>query len=253
MAKIVSVHSFRGGTGKSNVTASLAAAMAAAGQRVGVVDADIQSPGIHVLFGLTSDRMYHALNDYLQGDCTIQETAYDVTPTQGVAGQISGQIYLIPSSLDARDIAKIVREGYDIALLNAGLRELNDGLQLDTLLIDTHPGLNQETLLSIAISDTLLIVLRPDQQDFQGTAVTATVAQKLEVPETLLVVNKVPPSFAQESVRQRVEEAYGCRVGAVLPHANEMMDLASGGIFTLAYPDHAISQSLQALAQDVSS
>jgi len=51
MARIVAVHSFRGGTGKSNVTANLAALLAAAGHRVGVVDTDIQSPGIHVLFG----------------------------------------------------------------------------------------------------------------------------------------------------------------------------------------------------------
>ncbi len=50
--KIVSIHSFRGGTGKSNTTANLAAQVAMAGKRVGVVDTDIQSPGIHVLFGL---------------------------------------------------------------------------------------------------------------------------------------------------------------------------------------------------------
>ena len=52
MAKIVSVHSYRGGTGKSNLTANLAACLAAAGKRVAVVDTDIQSPGIHMLFGL---------------------------------------------------------------------------------------------------------------------------------------------------------------------------------------------------------
>ena len=50
---IVSVHSYRGGTGKSNTTANLAALLALNGRRVGVVDTDIQSPGIHILFGLT--------------------------------------------------------------------------------------------------------------------------------------------------------------------------------------------------------
>ena len=52
MGKIVSIHSFRGGTGKSNTTANLAAQAALRDKRVGVVDTDIQSPGIHVLFGL---------------------------------------------------------------------------------------------------------------------------------------------------------------------------------------------------------
>jgi MinD-like ATPase involved in chromosome partitioning or flagellar assembly len=52
MPKIISLHSFRGGTGKSNMTANLAAVIASQGQRVGIIDTDIQSPGIHVLFGM---------------------------------------------------------------------------------------------------------------------------------------------------------------------------------------------------------
>ena len=52
MSRIISIHSFRGGTGKSNTTANVAALLAAEGLRIGVVDTDIQSPGIHVLFGV---------------------------------------------------------------------------------------------------------------------------------------------------------------------------------------------------------
>jgi Mrp family chromosome partitioning ATPase len=52
MARIISIHSFRGGAGKSNIAANLAALFAPEGQRVGVVDTDLQSPGIHALFGL---------------------------------------------------------------------------------------------------------------------------------------------------------------------------------------------------------
>ena len=49
MGKIISIHSFRGGTGKSNLTANLATNVALMGNRVGIVDTDIQSPGIHTL------------------------------------------------------------------------------------------------------------------------------------------------------------------------------------------------------------
>ena len=52
MSKIISIHSFRGGTGKSNTTANVTAHLALQGLRVGVIDTDIQSPGIHVLFGM---------------------------------------------------------------------------------------------------------------------------------------------------------------------------------------------------------
>ena len=42
--KIVSIHSFRGGTGKSNIAANLAAAAALDGKRVAVMDTDMANP-----------------------------------------------------------------------------------------------------------------------------------------------------------------------------------------------------------------
>ena len=41
MPKIISIHSFRGGTGKSNVTANFAMLLAQSGGRVGVVGTDL--------------------------------------------------------------------------------------------------------------------------------------------------------------------------------------------------------------------
>jgi MinD-like ATPase involved in chromosome partitioning or flagellar assembly len=108
--------------------------------------------------------------------------------------------------------------------------------------------LNEETLLSIAISDALAIILRPDQQDYQGTGVTVEVARKLGVPRMLLVVNKVPEAFDPNEVKRRVEQAYKADVAAVLPHSDEVMALASAGIFVLQYPDHPVSTQLRQLA-----
>ena len=64
---MVSVHSFRGGTGKSNLSANIAAQLAKDVLRVGVIDADVQSPGTHVLFGLKGDDITSSLNDFLFG------------------------------------------------------------------------------------------------------------------------------------------------------------------------------------------
>jgi len=253
MSIIVSVHSFRGGTGKSNTTANLATLMAAQGRRVGVVDTDIASPGIHVLFGLEEGEMVHSLNDYLWGKCDMQQTAHDVTASLslGALQPPNGQgcLFLVPSSIKAGEIARVLREGYDVGLLNDGFRDLIRALNLDVLMIDTHPGLNEETLLSIAISDVLLIILRPDQQDYQGTGVTVEVARRLSVPSMMLVVNKVPAVFSEAEVKARVEQAYQAEVAAVLPHSDEMMVLASAGVFVTRYPHHPITASLQQIAQ----
>ena len=190
MSKIISVHSFRGGTGKSNIAANIAVLTAMEGKRVGVIDTDILSPGIHVLFGLDESKMVHSLNDYLWGKCAIEQTAHDVTP--GLGADIKGKVMLIPSSIKPGEIARVLREGYDVGLLNDGLQTLIRKLKLDVLMIDTHPGLNEETLLSFATSDILVIIMRPDQQDYQGTGVTVEVARKLDVPRMMLLVNKVP-------------------------------------------------------------
>jgi len=246
MSRIISVHSFRGGTGKSNTTANLAALLAAQGLQVGIVDTDILSPGIHVLFGLEEDDMIHSLNDYLWGKCAIRDAALDVTDR--LSSPVSGRVFLIPSSMKAGEIGRVLREGYDVGLLNDGFQDLISQLDLDVLLIDTHPGLNEETLLSIAISNALVIIMRPDQQDYQGTSVTVEVARKLGVPLLLLVVNKVPQAFDFVAVKERVEQTYEAEVAAVLPHSDELMALASSGIFTLLYPEHAVTLELRRVA-----
>jgi septum site-determining protein MinD len=239
MAKIISIHSFRGGTGKSNMAANVATLLAAAGQRIGVVDTDIQSPGIHVLFGMNQETMSRSLNDYLWGRCEIAAAAYDVTASldEGLAGRV----FLIPSSSNPSDIARVMHDGYDVALLNDGFRNLIRDLELDALIIDTHPGLNEETLLSIAVCEALAIVMRPDQQDYEGTSVAVSVARKLSVPRMVLVVNNTPMAFDFADVKERVETTYECEVAAVLPHSEELMILSSGGVFALRYPDHPVT------------
>ena len=119
MAKIISIHSFRGGTGKSNLTANVATTLALGGKRIGIIDTDIQSPGIHVLFGLHGDTIDHSLNDYLWGKCSIHQTAHPV-----LDGAVSGQVFLVPSSIKADAIVQVLRQGYDMHLLTAAFLTL---------------------------------------------------------------------------------------------------------------------------------
>jgi MinD-like ATPase involved in chromosome partitioning or flagellar assembly len=67
----------------------------------------------------------------------------------------------------------------------------------------------------------------------------------------VLVVNKVPAVFDAQEVKTRVEQTYGCAVAAVLPHSEEMMALASSGVFVARYPDHPITAALREVAARV--
>lgn len=252
MSKIFSIHSFRGGTGKSNLTANLAAQAAMLGNRVAIVDTDIQSPGIHVLFGLDENSMQHTINEYLRGEISIEQAGFHIGQNTGeVQGRkkLAGKdLWLIPASINGSEISQILRNGYDVNRLNEGLNELTHALNLDYLFIDTHPGLNEETLLSIVISDTLILILRPDQQDFQGTAVTIDIARLLDVPEMFLVVNKVLSRYKPAQIRTQVENTYDCQVAGVLPLSEDLVEMASNDIFSLAFPEHPWSQQICIIA-----
>lgn len=252
MASIISIHSFRGGTGKSNTSANIAAQLALSGARVGVIDTDINSPGIHILFNVHEDAIKYSLNDYLWGRCKIEDAALRVTDNlrndPKTKATINGEIFLIPSSMNVGEIARILREGYDVTLLSDGYQQIIKALNLDYLVIDTHPGVNEETLLSIAISDYLAIIMRPDSQDYQGTSVTVEVARKLSVKNLMIIVNKAPTSFDLEALKKRVEETYKATVAAVIPHSDDLMTLGSSGVFSLQNPNHEVTQKYKQIA-----
>lgn len=251
MSKIISIHSYRGGTGKSSLTANIASCIASAGYRVGIIDTDLPSPGIHVLFNVNLDKLPHKLNDFLWGRCAIKNVVYDVSPILPKEKSDRSQLYLIPASTKLADISRVLREGFNSEILLQGLQDLITSLNLDYLFIDTHPGLNEETLLSLTISHLVLLVLRPDQQDFQGTAVTVDVARRLQVPNLKLVVNKVLKTFNFEQVSQKIAKTYDLPVVGVFPESEDMIRLASNGVFCLKYPDHPLSKIYQNIAQNI--
>jgi MinD-like ATPase involved in chromosome partitioning or flagellar assembly/DNA-binding response OmpR family regulator len=252
-AKVIAVHSFRGGTGKSNLVSNLAVSLAKQGKRVGIIDTDLQSPGIHVLFGLDDETIDLTLNDYLWHRCALYEAAYDLSHLlpQPASGNPNGAIYLIPASAKANDITQIVREGYAPDLLLDGCAQTIRDLQLDVLLLDTHSGINRETLQAIAICTQLIVMLRPDYQDYQGTTAIVELARMLSVSELLLVVNQALPSFEIETYQQQVQTAYGVPVAAVLPFAEEMMNLASSQVFAVRYPTHPLTQAIERLGDKI--
>lgn len=252
-AKIVAVHSFRGGTGKSHLTSNLAISIAKQGKRVAIIDTDLQSPGIHVLFGLDDETIDRTVNDYLWGRCHLHEAAYNLSHLlpQASGDTPEGAIYLIPASVKANDITRILREGFHQETLLEGFSATIRDLQLDFLFIDTHPGINEETLQAIAVCSLLVVVLRPDYQDYQGTAAIVELARMLSVAEMMLVVNKALPTFDVAAYRQQLEAAYDVPVAEILPFSEKMMHLASSEIFSVRYPDHPLAKAVDAIGKQI--
>ncbi len=254
MGPIVTVHSYRGGTGKSTVTANLAWRAASRGLRVAAVDTDLQAPALHHFLSLAQTRLTHTLADYLFGRCELEETAYDMTRALGLEDS-GGALYLLPSALSAEAILRALDGGHDVTKLGDHLRTLAHTFDLDIVFVDTHPGLNRETLLTASLSRTLLILVRPDEQDFLGTRVLVQVARHLGIPNIRALPNKVGTRLDRARVERRVRDATGYPVVSMLPFVREMMQLGRGGVFAARHPAHpfavALDDVVDALERDL--
>lgn len=245
-AFIVATHSYRGGTGKSNTTANLAVELARLSLRVGVVDTDLPSPGVHILFG--QDEPEVTINGVLNRAYDVGKAFIDVTPPSLAD---PGKVYLMAGSPRPGDIARIVKEGYSMDQMVEIYKGFIKHAALDVLLLDTHPGINETTLFSITVADLLLMILRPDRQDYQGTAVTVDVARKLGVPDLKILVNKALTSLDWTQLRQTIEATYSAPCIGVLPQTDDIMRYGGSGLFTIQEPDHPLSLTLRDVAAQI--
>jgi len=243
---IIATHSYRGGTGKSNVTANLAVELARSGHRVGVIDTDLPSPGVHILFA--QDQPVTTVNGVLYNHYTVDKAMINVTPEE-LGG--NGEIWLLAGSPRPGDIAQIINEGYPLEQLVDIYRDFGKAANLDFLFVDTHPGINESTLMSITVADLLLMLLRPDRQDYQGTAVTVDVARKLGVPALRFIVNKAISSLDWTSLQSTIEQTYGDTCLAILPQSDEIMRYGGNGLFCMQQPDHPLSVALREVGAEV--
>ena len=173
MTQVISIHSFRGGTGKSNTTANVAARLTAAGARVAVIDTDIQSPGVHVIFGF-DDTPEPTLNDYLWGKVAIADAAH----------QITDQVNKLASKL-----AALI--GMDLTTLAAMPQRVTEiAMQLETA--------HRANLIQLAASQGKVVPASalPGKDGKGGMAIPALETLISELPATVPVEQRTPMGAA---------------------------------------------------------
>ena len=254
MTQFAFVHSYRGGSGKSTVAANVAAVLAAEGRRVGLVDSNFQAPGVHHLFGLTDP--LPTLNDYLQGRCAIQAAAHEVSSTKQTskrgahsAAKEQGALYLVPASDHINRMAYVWARGFDMELLTKGYVSLAKALSLDLLIVDTDPGLDRQTYFALELADSFVMVMTLDEHDYRGAAATVQVAQLLEIPNIVTVLNKVPEGMESAAIKETIEQLCDWPISIQLPFQSEL--LAAQGLFVRQHPKHALSGQLRQLGEQL--
>src|SRR5436309_13697530 len=188
MTKVIAVHSFKGGTGKTTLTANIAAILALH-HRVGVMDLDLSGPGLHVLFGLKKGEVKATMTDIFLGDATPSDVIIDLTPR---FPKLKGGLYFCPASNKVEDMLRLLKSGLEVSVFQDILQKVGESKNLDYIIVDTHPGVENDTVLAMGCCDALILVSRVDQQDLFGTAVMVLLAETFEKP-TYLALNMVPP------------------------------------------------------------
>jgi MinD-like ATPase involved in chromosome partitioning or flagellar assembly len=251
MARSIAVHSFKGGTGKTTITANLAVALVSRGKNVGVMDMDLEGPGLHVLFNVNTDQIAYTLNDVLLDKARADEAALPMNDRLGLKS--GGMLYFSPASTKIEEMLRTLRTGFEVESFSKAVAKLQDQFELDYLLIDTHPGLENDTLLAMGVCDHLLIVSRLDQQDIFGTGVLVKVASSLG-KSTHLVVNMIPaglqPSQASK-LADGIGEQFHTPVVGWFPFSDEVQRSLSRSVFILAERRHSMTAKFQELARQV--
>ncbi|MGH3170111.1 MAG: MinD/ParA family ATP-binding protein [Trebonia sp.] len=246
MPQIVTLHSYRGGTGKSTTVANTALLTADAGLRVAVVDTDIQTPGLHMFFGMERMTSCRSLADYLVGNCEITDAAGLMPAADGS----TGALYVIPARSRIDEVNKILARGYDIGLLGEGFHQLVDELGLDIVVLDTHSGMGNETAAAVAMSTSLLVITRADHLTSEASE-NMSLARRLGHPSTSVIVNMLPEGVAAAEVSARAEQIYQSPVIATLPYCPEIASLGSDGLFARENPGHEIVAAYERVTRAV--
>ena len=171
--RIVAVASGKGGVGKTSLTANLAVALARAGQRVCVLDADLGLANLDVVLGLSPKV---SLLHVLRGERRLADVI-----VEGPAG-----IRIIPAASGFEELTALAPSE------RLRLLEEVDALDgsLDVLLVDTAAGISSNVLYFTAAAAEALIVITPEPTALTDAyALVKVLAARHGRREFLVVVN----------------------------------------------------------------
>src|SRR5213594_913212 len=253
MTKVIAIHSFKGGTGKTTLSANLATTLAA-NHRVGVMDLDLSGPGLHVIFGLKKGDVKATLTDIFLGDASPNDVIIDLSTKYGLT---KGGLYFCPASNKVEDMLRLLKSGLEVSVFQDTLLKVGELYKLDYIIVDTHPGVENDTVLAMGCCDALVLVSRVDQQDLFGTAVMVLLAETFGKP-TFLTLNMVPPGVRlKDAVKVGKELAvlFRSRFLQAFDFQIDVINNLSRSVFVIDNPDsafaHKVNEAVELLTKEL--
>jgi len=237
-ADLVVVFSGKGGVGKSLIATNLAVALAADGERVAIVDLDLQFGDVAVMLHLES---HPTAIDALaqQGEQVDSEFIEEVMAT----GPEGVRALLAPASPEFADLV-------NPASLRAILREL--AKTYDHIVVDTPSHLEERNLEAIEMADQIVVVTSFNFAAIKDTKVTLKLLQSLgvEKDKICVVLNQTRAKVSFQ--RGEVEDSLRFRVLTVPPFEPRVDDfIDSGRAIVTEEPKAEFSKQFRVLVDQI--
>ena len=157
MGRIIAIYNQKGGVGKTTTTVNLAAALAAAGKKVLLVDMDPQGNTTGGV-GVNKNKVGASVYDLITGGCTAEEAILTL-PFEN--------LYLLPADQELAgaeiELTAMTRRE---SRLKAGLSTVRD--EFDFLFIDCPPSLGLLSLNSLVAADTVIVPIQCEYYALEG-------------------------------------------------------------------------------------
>jgi ATP-binding protein involved in chromosome partitioning len=231
MRSIVAVASGKGGVGKSTVAVNLAVALAEAGARVGLIDADILNPNIPMMTGLGTGR------PKVEGEKMLPIEAYGVKV-------ISTGFLIDPNK-------PMILRG---PMLHSAIRQFFTDVKwgdLDYMIVDLPPGTG-DAPLSLAQSFPLtgaIIVTQPQDVAVSDALRSVAMFETLNVPVLGVVENMAGEFFGEGGGEKLAQERGLPFLGRVPLDAEVRKGGDYGRPIVVTAPESPAGQAFQTLAQ----
>ncbi|MBP7668752.1 MAG: MinD/ParA family protein [Burkholderiaceae bacterium] len=189
-AVITAITSGKGGVGKTLVAANLAAALARAGQRVLVLDADLGLANLDVVLNLSARVTLH---DVFTGKATLDEALQPAPGGFSVLLAGSGLVEYSRMTPEVRD--KLL----DVI---AQVRP-----RFDQVLLDTGAGISDVVLFTVSLADEVLIVATPEPTSLTDAYATVKVLATTQPARPMrLLVNQVQKAGEGRAVATQLQQ-----------------------------------------------
>jgi len=251
MGKIVAVHSYKGGTGKTLLSTNLAVTLAKQGKKVCILDLDFRAPSLSTLLNI--EKTQHWLNDYLNGICEIDKVLIDLSDR--IASKEKFFVCPANPSVEAiRDMSSKDRKwemralGRLLSLRNSLLNDKG----FDYIVFDTSPGLQYSSINAIVAADIVIVATTFDSSDVEGTKRMLRELYDLFEKKTEIVLNKVlyvdSVRAGKDKLQAMVKNIYEVPLLGVIPCFCEISRAEGKIIFVHEKPDHPFTKILDEIA-----